>query len=140
MKQELIFIPVLAQILLVIWLYFRLAIAKSRASDEGEVDEQRRALDENAWPAYVRQINNNIRNQFEAPVLFYVLCLLIYQLQAASPGIIAAASAFVLSRFIHSYIHTGSNTIPTRRALFTAGILILMGLSVYVLSTIAATQ
>lgn len=139
MKPELIFLPLIAQILLVIWLYFRLAIVKNQALDAGLVDEEKRALDESAWPPSVRKVNNNIRNQFEAPVLFYMVALIIYQLDAVSPGIVIACCAFVISRFFHSVVHTGSNIVATRKKLFTLGILILIGLSIYTLGAIVLT-
>src|SRR5690606_21324806 len=76
-------LPVLAQIALTLFMYIRLAGAKAGAIKRGEVDEARRALHEDAWPESVQKINNNIRNQFEVPVLFYVMALSLISLNAA---------------------------------------------------------
>ncbi len=38
------------------------------------------ALDNDAWPDEVRKVSNNIRKQFQVPVLFYVLVLALYVL------------------------------------------------------------
>ena len=66
-RNELILLPLLAQVLLTILVYVALAVAKSRAVKRGQVDPERRALHADAWPESVQKINNNIRNQFEVP-------------------------------------------------------------------------
>lgn len=131
-----IFLPVLAQILLTAVVFVALAVAKSRAVKSGEVDEARRALFGDAWPEYVIQINNNLRNQFELPVLFYVLCFMFWALDAATPAIHALAWLFVASRIIHAAIHTGSNFVPIRRNVFMFGFLVVMALAVLALVNI----
>ncbi len=115
---DLIFLPALAQILLTIVVYGALAAAKARAVKGGLVDEDRRALHDDAWPESVLKINNNIRNQFEVPVLFYVLTIILWQLNET--GVLAQLLAwtFVISRVVHAYIHTGSNYVPARRKVF----------------------
>lgn len=129
MAAKLIFWPVLLQIVLTNAVYLMLQIAKTRATRKGEVDESRRALFEDAWPDYVRQINNNIRNQFEVPVLFYALVMMVYALDAAGIAAQTAAWLFALSRVVHVYIHTGSNYVPRRRAVFTFGVIMLLVLA-----------
>ena len=72
-NNNLIFLPVIAQIALTLYAYIALIIAKNKAVKAGEVNEERRSLYEDAWPESVQKINNNIHNQFEIPVLFYVM-------------------------------------------------------------------
>jgi len=98
-----------------------LSIAKSKAVKAGLVNEQRRGLHDDAWPDSVMQINNNIRNQFELPVLFYVLVILLWSLGSAGLFPQTVAWLFVLSRAVHLHIHTGSNYVPLRRRVFTFG-------------------
>lgn len=136
MDNNYIFAPVLAQIALTLWLYIYLSIAKSRAVKSGEVDEARRALHDDAWPDSVLQINNCIRNQFEVPVLFYVLIGILWAAGGINVYIQLAAWGFVLSRIGHAVIHTGSNYVPLRRKLFTAGCVILIGMTVFSAYTI----
>jgi len=121
MTNDIILLPALAQILLTIVVYGALAVAKAKAVHGGFVDLDRRALHEDAWPDSVRKINNNIRNQFEVPVLFYVLTIVLWQLNET--GVVAQSLAwlFVISRFVHAYIHTGSNYVPARRRVFMVG-------------------
>lgn len=131
MDNNYIFVPVIIQVALTLWLYIYLAIAKSRAVKLGEVDEARRALHDDAWPDSVLQINNCIRNQFEVPLLFYVLIGVLWAAGGVNMGIHAAAWLFVLSRIGHALIHTGSNYVPLRRKYFMAGCFILIGLTVF---------
>lgn len=115
-------LPLVGQVLLTVAVYVRLAGAKADAVKRGDVDEARRALHADAWPESVQKINNNIRNQFEVPILFYVLTLALGQL--GETGILAQALGwtFVVSRVAHAYVHIGSNYVPTRRKLFTLGV------------------
>ena len=131
MNQNSIFLPVLIQITLVIALYVYLAIAKSRALQRGEVDEDRRALFDDAWPDSVLKINNCIRNQFDIPVLFYVSIFILWSLGAVNVFVHVASWLFVATRIVHAYIHTGSNYVPLRRSVFSIGVLILLVLTIF---------
>jgi len=126
MNAKLIFYPVLLQIALTLGIYVYLAIAKSRALKLRQVDLERRALDAGAWPDSVRKIANNLGNQFEAPVLYYVLALMLWALSAVNPFSLAAAWGFSISRVFHARIHLGSNHVPHRRTVFTIGCLLLL--------------
>lgn len=133
-QQSMIFLPVLGQVLLTLVIYISLAVAKTRAVESGQVDLDRRALHGDAWPESVVKINNNIRSQFEVPVLFYVVSIVLWLLGAA--GLLAQLLAwlFLASRVVHAYIHTGSNYIPTRLAVFKFGFLVvflMLGLAVW---------
>jgi hypothetical protein len=121
LPTRLILYPVLVQVMLTMAVYVKLNAAKRKAVSHGEVDEARRALDEDAWPDKVRKINNNIRNQFEVPVLFYVLVFALVGLNAVSYTSVVIAWLFALSRIAHAYVHTGSNYVPLRRRIFMFG-------------------
>lgn len=129
--DKLIFLPVVIQIALTLGLYIYLAVAKSRASKLGLVDESRRALYDDAWPNNVLQINNCIRNQFEVPVLFYVLIIVLWLTNSINIYIHLLAWAFVVSRLFHASIHVGSNYVPLRRKLFTAGCFLLIAITLF---------
>jgi hypothetical protein len=139
MENNYIFVPVIIQVALTLWLYIYLAIAKSRAVKLGEVDEDRRALHDDAWPDSVLQINNCIRNQFEVPLLFYVLIVILWSIGGANIYVHVAAWVFVLSRIGHAFIHTGSNYVPLRRKYFMAGCFILIGLTLFSFYRIVST-
>lgn len=126
MNNYLIFFPVALQILLTLALYFLLSARKRKAAREGRVDESRRGIFDDAWPVDVILVNNCIRNQFEVPVLFYVLAVLLWALNAVDLIALLLAGLFVLSRVVHALIHTGSNHVPTRRRLFMFGVVLVM--------------
>lgn len=126
MSRNLIFAPVLVQVLLTLLVYVLLIKAKIRAMKAGKVDMERRALHEDAWPEDVLKINNNIRNQFQLPVLFYVLALSLWAMDAVGAPALAVAWLFVVSRLVHAWIHVGSNYVPNRRRAFTAGWFLLL--------------
>jgi hypothetical protein len=121
MNSQLLLLPILVQVLLTLSVYGALAVAKGRALARGEVDLTRRAMHADAWPERVQQINNNIRNQFEVPILFYVVTLTLWALHETGLAAHALAWLFVGSRVAHMLIHTGSNHVPTRRRIFTIG-------------------
>lgn len=129
MSQNLVFLPVLISVMLTIVLYIALGVAKSRAQKQGLVNEERRSLYDDAWPEPVQKINNNIRNQFEVPVLFYVIILILWDLRAVDLSTHILAWGFVVSRIIHAWIHTGSNYVPLRRRMFTVGLLFVLALA-----------
>lgn len=126
MSENAIFWPVLLNILLVIILYVALAKAKKVASAAGQVDEQRRALHSDAWPESVQKINNCIANQFEAPMLFYILAFVLWALNGINALVLILAWGFVGLRYAHAYVHTHSNNVPVRRRLFTLSTLLLL--------------
>jgi len=129
MPNNMILLPVLAQVLLTIIVYGTLVLAKAKAMKGGLVDLDRRALHDDAWPESVMKINNNIRNQFEVPVLFYVLTILLWRLNQTGVLTQSLAWLFVISRFVHAYIHTGSNYVPLRRNVFMFGCVVVLAMT-----------
>ena len=130
MNNNLILIPVLVQVLLTIVLYISLNVVKVRAVKAGEVNEARRSLYEDAWPEYVLKLNNCIRNQFEVPVLFYVLSISLMVIEAVNYPVLILSWLFGISRVAHAYIHTGSNYVPLRRRIFTFGVIVVLLMSI----------
>jgi len=131
--RDWIFVPVIIQVFLTLFVYLRLLQVKKRAANEGRVDRVRIALRDDAWPDYVIQVNNNIRNQFELPVLFYVLATVLWLLDAVHGVAVAAATVFVLSRIVHAGVHLSINALPPRRHLFTVGWVAVLVMAVLVL-------
>ncbi|MBT8146531.1 MAG: MAPEG family protein [Gammaproteobacteria bacterium] len=129
MNPDLIFFPVLIQVLLTLFVFIRLGQVKEQAVKRGEVDQTRRALHDDAWPDYVLKVNNNIRNQFETPVLFYVLVIGLWSLGAATVTAQLLALAYALLRLAHASVHLGSNIVKVRKRIFQASIVALLLLS-----------
>lgn len=132
MNSSHIFWPVLAQIFLTLTMFILLGVRKTMAVKAGEVNRQQAALNNRVWPEDVVKVSNNIANQFEVPVLFYVLCLLLYSINAAGMVAIVLAWMFTMSRFAHAYVHIGSNFVPMRLRLFLVGCLVVIAMLILV--------
>jgi hypothetical protein len=126
MNQNIIFYPLLIQIMLVLLLYILLGIEKSKAVKAGTVDRVKAALHSDAWPDHVVRVSNNIANQFETPILFFVLSLVFFSLKAVDVTVLVLSCAYVISRIVHAYIHVTSNYVPKRRGVFMVGCVILI--------------
>lgn len=130
MKQELIFLPMLGQIVLVMLVYVVLSVRKRQELGKGGVDLKRTALDPKAWPESVVKASNNITNQFELPVLFLALCLILHQMQAVTTTVLVLAWVFVVSRYLHAFVHTTSNIIRFRLPLFLVGFVMVLVMTI----------
>ena len=74
------------------------------------------------WPTQARVASNNFSNQFEVPVLFYVLALLALHLKAAGIAFDIAAWVFVVSRIAHAIAHCGPNDLRLRGSSYFVGV------------------
>jgi len=125
------FVPFLAHIFLVFFLFIRLGIEKSAAVKTGQADRKKAALDNSAWPENVVKVSNNIANQFQVPMLFYALTFSLLLTNAVNLTVLIAMMLFVVSRYIHTYIHITSNYVPHRFKAFTFGTVLLLGVTVW---------
>ena len=128
MKPLSILYPVLVHIVLVLGLYIVLGIRKSAAIKSKSVDLKETSLNNKAWPTGVVQVSNNIDNQFESPLLFYMVCIITYLAEASTAISILLAWLYVALRYFHSYIHIGSNYVPYRLKIFVVSLLIILAL------------
>lgn len=125
MNAELIFWPMVGQMLLTLLIFIPLTKRKFKARREG-ADLSKTALNNSAWPDDVLKASNNLQNQFQLPVLFYGLCLTFFVTNGVSELVLGLACFFVLTRMIHSYVHITSNYVPHRMRIFILGYLALL--------------
>ena len=130
----------LAQISLTLFIYLGLLLVKKRALATGTVDVKKVALHSQYWPDSVIKVNNNLNNQFESPVLFYVLCLMLWGLNAVDISVMASACVYVVSRFAHTLVHTTSNIVKYRLPIFTLGVVAITGLTALALLALWAVS
>ena len=128
MKPLSILYPILVHIVLVLGLYIVLGIRKSAEIKSKSVDLKETSLNNKAWPTGVVQVSNNIDNQFESPLLFYVVCIITYLAEASTSISILLAWLYVALRYFHSYVHIGSNFVPYRLEIFAVSLLIILAL------------
>lgn len=91
----------------------------------GEVRVGDIALGERNWPKRVLQLQNSFHNQFEMPVLFYLLVAFALITRKADMLFVVMSWMFVASRLVHAFIHTTSNRISWRFMAFAVGVMIL---------------
>ncbi len=76
--------------------------------------------------ATLRQVSNAFANQFEVPVLFYVLTALALFTRKADLVFVILAWVFVLSRYVHAFVHVTSNNLKLRFPAFVVGVVVLL--------------
>jgi len=121
----------LAHVFLIFFLYIKLGVQKSAAVKAGFVDRSKAALDNRVWPENVLKVSNNIDNQFQIPMLFYALSFTLFLTNAVNLFVLVMMAVFVITRYVHSYIHVTSNYVPHRFKVFTLGTLLLLGIAIW---------
>ena len=125
--------PLLAQVALTIVVLLVMGFFRRKALYGREVKLKDIALSGEAWPARAKQAANNFSNQFETPVLFYVLGIMAIHVGATGWLMTTLAWAFIATRVAHAFIHIGSNNLRFRSGIFFVGCFILMAMLVGVL-------
>jgi len=121
MPIQFILLPLFVEVILTFGLLFWLAPLRRRAFTSGQVRESDIALGQMAWPTRTQQIANCFNNQFQLPILFYVLTILSIITRHADMIFLVLAWIFVLSRLAHAYVHTTSNRVLLRGGLYGFG-------------------
>ena len=128
MDQQLILQPVVAMLLLtaVVWtvLYARRIPAMHKLGLPVQTWTSPDKTVEHL-PPFVNYPAYNFRNLFEMPVVFYVVCLVVYVTGAVDGTYVAAAWAFVALRAVHSLIHITINRVLARFLSYLAASLVL---------------
>ncbi len=102
-------------------------IARVRSARRREIDVDDFKYGESpAVPGAVSLPNRNYMNLLELPMLFYVVCIVIYVTGGASAAAITLAWAFVALRLVHSAIHLSYNRVVHRLAAFAAANVVLV--------------
>ena len=114
-------LPMTAHVALATLLYVLLTIA--RAPSIWGIG--RRPDGSNPWATIEPRISANLSNQFELPVLFYVLTILGIISKHADLLFVVMAWIFVLTRLAHAFVHCTSNNLRVRGSLFGIGALVL---------------
>ena len=131
MLVQMVLLPVFVLIGLALALLLGMAAARTRSLRSGETRFEDIALREPNWSARATQIANCFSNQFEVPVLFYVLIALALPLRHADLVIVVLSWVFVLTRFVHAGIFVTSNNVPQRGMAWFAGVVVLMAMWIY---------
>jgi hypothetical protein len=109
MTIQAVLLPLFVEVLLTFVLLCWMAYARTEAFKRGAVRAADIALREPNWPQRPTQLGNAFLNQFELPVLFFIL-----------------AWVFVATRLVQAYIHVTHNDVRQRGTAFIVGAIVLM--------------
>jgi hypothetical protein len=121
--------PMLAHIAWTFMLYAWLTVARKRAVDRGEVAFSC-FVTGNDEPIDALRIRRNLANQFELPVIFYAVIVLLVATGRVTWIDVAAAWLFVAGRVIHTLVQTLTDNVPLRGQVFLinfAAVVVLVG-------------
>ncbi|TIT23524.1 MAG: hypothetical protein E5W70_07695 [Mesorhizobium sp.] len=124
MNQTAIFWPMLAQVLLVYVVYVVMGRRRYGAVRSGEA-KTGQFKTRSTEPGSSITVANNLSNQFELPVLFYVLCLTLHVTNGVNYLTLALMWIFVVSRYLHASVHLTSNRLILRSRAFYLGAVVL---------------
>lgn len=131
MSVQMVLLPVFVEVALTFVLLIAMVAARRATLVAGETRIKDVALGQPNWPARVTRIANCYRNQFELPVLFYVLIALALPLRRADLFMVLMSWVFVVARLAHAGVFVTSNDFGRRSTVWIAGALVLMAMWVY---------
>ena len=131
MSVQMVLLPVFVLVGLTFALLLGMATMRTRALTGGETKMKDVALGEPNWPTRAAQIGNCFSNQFEIPLLFYILIALALPLRHADLVIVLLSWVFVVTRFVHAGIFVTSNDLRQRGPAWFAGVLVLFAMWLY---------
>jgi len=131
MSAQMVLLPVFVLVGLTFALLISMATARRNALVSKQTKIRDIALGQPNWPVRATQIGNCYRNQFELPVLFYILIALALPLRHADLVIVMLSWVFVVTRFVHAGVFVTSNDLNRRSLAWFAGALVLFIMWVY---------
>jgi hypothetical protein len=131
MSAQMVLLPVFVLVGLAFALLLWMAGARRQALVDGEAKVRDVVLGQPNWPTRATQIGNSFSNQFELPVLFYILIALALPLRHADLVIVLLSWVFVVTRFVHAGIFVTSNDLKQRSLAWFAGVLVLFAMWIY---------
>jgi hypothetical protein len=123
--------PMLAHIGWVSMLYVWLTVARQRAVRSGQIESSCFVLGRDE-PLEVARITRNLANQFELPLIFYALVVLLVALGQVTLFDVVAAWVFVAGRVAHTLVQTLTDNVPLRGQVFTINFLAVVALAAHV--------
>jgi hypothetical protein len=126
MNLQSIIAPAVAQVFLTLTLLFVMAFWRFRAFKAGDLQIIDRAASKIAWPRYAAQAERSFLNQFETPLLFFVLIAFLAITRMWDALFVTLAWIWVATRVAHAVVHCTSNALSLRFPAFIAGVVVLL--------------
>jgi hypothetical protein len=118
MSTQAILLPLFVEVILTFLLWVGMATLRTCDVSSGAVRPEQIALREPNWRPRTLQFAYAFSNQFEIPVLFYVLTILAYVTHLAGLIFVILAWIFVIFRILHASVHVTSNIVRLRGTLY----------------------
>jgi hypothetical protein len=114
MSIPVVLLPLFVEVALTLGLLFWLFLLRRSDLVSRTVHPSKIALREPNWPQRTQQVAYSFSNQFELPMLFYVLTILEIITRHADIVFIVLAWVFAIGRLGQAYVHTTSNRVMLR--------------------------
>ena len=122
-----ILFPIVAMVVLVVFMVVRLFRSRVRALRRRNISIRFYELYQGSEePDELRALSRHFANLFELPILFYVACIVAYVSVQVDLLLVLLAWLFVVSRYVHSYIHLTSNIVIHRFRVYGIGLAVLV--------------
>src|ERR1700728_2265220 len=126
MSLQAVLLPLFVEVILTFALMLWMGALRGGDFRSGAVRSGDVALREPNWPKRTVQAANSFSNQFELPVLFYVLTILEWVTRRAGYVFVILAWIFVICRVLQAYVHVTGNVYRLRSGFYAVGALVLM--------------
>ncbi|MGF1651476.1 MAG: MAPEG family protein [Hyphomicrobiaceae bacterium] len=126
LSQNLMLLPVLAQVLLTFAILIVLATRRRHSMKvQGRQPEDMKHAQDHDWERPAELASRSFKNQFELPVLFFAVCAFAVVTRSADVTLFALAWVFVLARGIQSVAHLADMTVVIRASAYLLGAAVL---------------
>jgi len=82
----------------------------------------------NPWALVERRVSANLSNQFEWPLFFHAVCLLLLHLRTVDQVQVSLAWLFVAGRVVHSLVQILTTSVRLRGVVFTVNFLVVLAM------------
>jgi hypothetical protein len=131
-------LPLFVEVALTLGLLLWLGWLRRNDLNSGAVKPSQIALREPNWTTRTQQVTNCFANQFELPVLFYVLTILVIITHHADLIFLVLAWVFVLTRLMHAFVHATSNVVARRGGWYGFGAVALLAMWIILMVRVLA--
>jgi hypothetical protein len=126
MSIQFVLLPLFVEVLLTFAVMFGMMYLRTSTLQRGETRFADVALREPNWPVRATQYANAFANEFELPLLFYVLTVLEIIMRHAGLLFVLLAWIFVVTRVLRAGVHVTSNNVRVRGDFFGLGAIVLV--------------
>ncbi len=121
----------IVQALMSIWVYFPMGRARISVIKSGKASAYDFKLPKQKEPGEIAHLGNAVSNQFELPVLFFVVCLATHSASLVDAPMLFAAWLFVILKAVHTTVHITSNKLKYRFRLFAVSLFVVLAMWVW---------